>query len=275
MSLGSTPSWIQTNPQEWGNLAARGAQLDIERQNQAQQAEEQKASMALRRDELSLNAQQQQEQSQRQSAAEGLQLASLLSGIQQKKQQFSATEELARARLAQNGQIAQARLGFGGQKESDLQDYRTGMMQDRADLLEFNKQKSAQQAANAAQRLSEQDKMRLAELKTQYLTAFKALNDPTTDEKSKLAASQSIKDIETRVSELTSKPKAMPDVDPQPQPQPAAAALQQPSNVLPDAQPKPSQGGDELVSVINPQGKRVKIKNSQLDDALRQGYQRP
>lgn len=32
---------------------------------------------------------------------------------------------------------------------------------------------------------------------------------------------------------------------------------------------------DELVSVINPQGKRVRIKKEQLDDALRQGYQSP
>jgi len=33
MALDTIPPWLQTNPQEWGNLANAGARLDVERQN--------------------------------------------------------------------------------------------------------------------------------------------------------------------------------------------------------------------------------------------------
>jgi len=40
MALDSIPSWLQTSPQEWGNLAHAGAQLDIERQRMATEAQQ-------------------------------------------------------------------------------------------------------------------------------------------------------------------------------------------------------------------------------------------
>jgi hypothetical protein len=125
MALGQLAPWLNINTQEWGNLAARGAQLDIERQRLAEEAQERKAADALRRDQLGLATQKMQEQQQQQNAA-----LALRQSIAQQLDQFHQGENQNRS----------ATLDLQAQRNQDLAKSEQDRKQNAAALLAIRQQ---------------------------------------------------------------------------------------------------------------------------------------
>ena len=65
MAIDTIPSWLQTNPQEWGQLAATGARLDLERQQMVNQVAAEKARMAQEQQDNQMRTQLAQQQADR------------------------------------------------------------------------------------------------------------------------------------------------------------------------------------------------------------------
>jgi hypothetical protein len=122
MALGQLAPWLNINTQEWGNLAARGAQLDIERQRLAQQSEENNAANALRRDALQLNSKNTQTRQQQQAAAIALKMA-----------QMQQAGLMGQEKIDQSGQTAAARLGLTADKNANTAAFQQGTLQNNQD----------------------------------------------------------------------------------------------------------------------------------------------
>ena len=89
-----------------GNLAARGAQLDIERQRLAREAEQNNAAMSLRRDQLQLDNQVAREQRDQQAAGMALRLAAMKQAGLMGQEKLGQGQE----RIGQSGQSAADKL---------------------------------------------------------------------------------------------------------------------------------------------------------------------
>jgi len=79
-----TPSWLQTNPQEWGRIAAEGARLDIERQQTVNQlaAEQARMAQAASENQMRLQAEQKQFDQQYQLKKQGLSVNAAYKNLQ-------------------------------------------------------------------------------------------------------------------------------------------------------------------------------------------------
>lgn len=93
MALDTIPSWLQTNPQEWGQLAATGARLDLERQQMVNQVAAEKARMAQEQQDNQMRTQIAQQQADRE--------------YQLRKQSLNITQEYKNLQAQQNAEKLQ------------------------------------------------------------------------------------------------------------------------------------------------------------------------
>jgi hypothetical protein len=238
MALGQLAPWLNINTQEWGNLAARGAQLDIERQRLAEEVQERKAEDSLRRDQLQFNRQDAQTQNQQAAAALALRQAALKQG-----------GLLGQEKIDQSGQTAAARLGLTADKNANTAAFQQGTLQNNQDRNQILALAQAwkQQQSEKENKWSDTDSKDAKSLDQQILGYFRAYSSAT-------PANQKV--LQDKISDLMGQRKAIssnyqtaastltagtPNPTPAPAPaptEPAAAALTGGQSAAPGAKPK-------------------------------------
>ena len=93
MAIDTIPSWLQTNPQEWGQLAATGARLDLERQQMVNQVAAEKSRLAQEQQDSAMRTQIAQQQADRE--------------YQLRKQSLNITQEYKNLQAQQNAEKLQ------------------------------------------------------------------------------------------------------------------------------------------------------------------------
>ena len=188
MALGTLAPWLSTNPQEWGDLAARGAQLDIERQRLADEAQQRKAADALQRDRFQLESTNAQTAQQAQAAGMALRLAALKqAGLMGQEKLGQGQEKLGQGqeRIDQSGQSAADKLAQTGQRNADEATHwgnQDAAAQDRnqtaKDMLAL---KQKQEEEKILTTMSPEDKANESLLRQKIMTDYKAYQTAATD----------------------------------------------------------------------------------------------
>jgi hypothetical protein len=197
MALGQLAPWLNINTQEWGNLAARGAQLDIERQRLAEEVQERKAADSLRRDQLQFNRQDAQTQNQQAAAALALRQAALKQGGLLGQEKIDQSGQTAAAKLAAvSGHYANEAAHWGNQDQSA-----TDKNQTAADALAA---KTAAANANPPKMsFADQEKLKhLYALLTDAQVKFNAINSQK-DPDGALKAVNKINTFQKQIAEMT------------------------------------------------------------------------
>jgi hypothetical protein len=191
MALGQLAPWLNINTQEWGNLAARGAQLDIERARLAQEAQERKAADSLRRDQLQFNRQDAQTQNQQAAAALALRQAALKQGGLLGQEKIDQSGQTAAAKLAAvSGHYANEAAHWGNQDKSAT---------DRNQILALA-QAWKQQQSEKENKWSDTDSKDAKSLDQQILGYFRAYSSAT-------PANQKV--LQDKISDLMGQRKAI------------------------------------------------------------------
>jgi hypothetical protein len=191
MALGQLAPWLNINTQEWGNLAARGAQLDIERQRLAEEVQERKAADSLRRDQLQFNRQDAQTQNQQAAAALALRQAALKQGGLLGQEKIDQSGQTAAAKLAAvSGHYANEAAHWGNQDKSAT---------DRNQILALA-QAWKQQQSEKENKWSDTDSKDAKSLDQQILGYFRAYSSAT-------PANQKV--LQDKISDLMGQRKAI------------------------------------------------------------------
>jgi hypothetical protein len=191
MALGQLAPWLNINTQEWGNLAARGAQLDIERQRLAEEVQERKAADSLRRDQLQFNRQDAQTQNQQAAAALALRQAALKQGGLLGQEKIDQSGQTAAAKLAAvSGHYANEAAHWGNQDQSAT---------DKNQILALA-QAWKQQQSEKENKWSDTDSKDAKSLDQQILGYFRAYSSAT-------PANQKV--LQDKISDLMGQRKAI------------------------------------------------------------------
>jgi hypothetical protein len=174
MALGQLAPWLNINTQEWGNLAARGAQLDIERQRLADEVQQRKAASALQRDRFQLDTQNAQTRNDQLAAGMALRLA-----------QMKQAGLLGQEKIDQSGQLGNARLGLTANRDADTADYHQGILDNQEDRNQTAKDmlalKQKQEEEKILTTMSPEDKANESLLRQKIMTDYKAYQTAVTD----------------------------------------------------------------------------------------------
>jgi hypothetical protein len=225
MALGQLAPWLNINTQEWGNLAARGAQLDIERQRLADEVQQRKAASALQRDRFQLDTQNAQTRNDQLAAGMALRLA------QMKQAGLMGQEKLGQGqeRIDQSGQSAAAKLAEITNRDANTNQNQQDRNQIAADAVDLRKQI---EVAKNDKAVSTPDKFNLDRLGKSMDVAWTAFSKGDTNAPAQLKILQESADKilanypnKSAASTLTQGTGTNPPA-PAPAPtQPAAAAL--------------------------------------------------
>lgn len=223
MALGQLAPWLNINTQEWGNLAARGAQLDIERARLAQEAQERKAADALQRDRFQLDTQNAQTRNDQLAAGMALNIAKLKQSGLMGQERIGQGQE----RIDQSGQTAAAKLA-----ETTNRDANTNQNQQDRNQILANGQTLRQQieAARNSKTATPADKTQLDVFAKSLEDANHTLltqTDPTV-----------IKNINAQIQKLQQ--DAQPLLDRNSQPSAASTLTQGTGTNLPSAPAAPA-----------------------------------
>lgn len=258
MALGEIPPWLNVSSSDFVRAAEAGASTGISAERQRASTEEAGNRLRLAYDTLAS-----QERRQDEMAQAKMDLAQ--SQMEMRDRATTAALALRESQMQGLQDYRERNLGFREQRAGDLYDYRNALLGQASDRLGLQTQRfqESQQAAEALRK----SRTETSAWRRQYEDARLAIAKAS--EARKAAAAPDWKDLlkEPPAAPRRSLRSYLPTfLGGTPAPTAAAPA----ATALPPSAATPTD--NEFVVVTNPSGKKVRIRQAQLDEALAQGY---